>query len=401
MANIKIIIIIILLLSSSLLVIFNTNTNQSHSTIITPLIKTSVYGNIMYENASYKTFGNIFSIQTSQYNITNNSAETMSAGSQISTLPTFTLHTILPNAAIIEEQQNVYGGQINGVNGIFVPNIYMQITAYAKINAIGSIFVNFTTIFDIENNTYFYDTLNTSEYSAKIVFLNEYNTALFTFNAEDEILLNTVYVREFNDYIQTRPNYILYNASAFFLKGTGYIIPTYNIEMSYSIYNTLYTYDVSFYLNQSNTSSFYLLVNGYNFSSVKNKLVLSFPNGSYYYNIIIVKYKTINGTNITYYDKSVQGYFVVNANNLYINLITSYSLLTTSLIYSFIFITIMAIVILIIIKFSDGNFVPATLTANIFLLMGYELNLQYFTNNIIASFMLLIVGIFVYYAVLK
>ena len=404
MANIKVIIILILLISSCLLVVFSANSNTVSNHInVQPVITSTMYKSILYENVSALQFGRFLSIKSSQ-NIHNNTnianANSIPMSATVSSYPEFTINFILPKTVIQEEQQHVYGGQINGAYGLFVPNIYAEISGY-NLSSSG-FFINYTIIVDLENDTSF--TFNLSPHmtlNAKLVFLNEYNTALFTIGSQGAVLANAIYIDTFKANIQTRPNIISYDRVSF-QQGSEYIDPTYNVIMMYGLNTTSIVYNVNFYANETNTTSFYILVNGYNFSSTsKNELSLSFPNGTYYLNVILIKYKDINGTNHTYYDKSIQGYFVINGNGLSINLITLSNSFVSVVLYFYIFIIVMILTILIVLKFSQGNFVPSILTINIFLLIGFELNLEYFTNSLIASFMAIIIGIFVYYAVLK
>lgn len=421
MENIKALIIFIVLVSSALIVVFSQNSNQQ-TTVNTNngIIETSQYsGGVLFENYTQANTGvSIYIVTYANINDTvnrtlhvsgagnyhffnaNSASDTVFTGVATTTLPQYNVSYVIPSEAVNYELSKETQSNLSS----FYPNlyVYMNMTeifsnAVIKVSEIAETFSHYGVGFGTYGTEY-----------PTVVYENDTFTSLFNrnpagYNGEPQIT-------PLQGIINQNPNPLYYDSYSF-QDGKNWTYVNYSVDLSYSIlnYQSSTLYPVTFYANETNVSGFYLMVvsqssfNAYfNFTSIDNKYVLDFPNGTFFYNVVLIKYKDVAGINVTYYVHVNNQYFSIHGSGIDVNVgLLQTNNVNLSQFYFYLFIAVTVITIGIVLKIGDGYLMPSVLTLNLFLFLGFELNIEYFTSSVIASFMTLIIGYFVYDAVMK
>ena len=225
------------------------------------------------------------------------------------------------------------------------------------------------------------------------------------------------------DYLETIPNVINYVSSQYKINASYYNIPTYNITVKYSSTQTagylysLTTYMHSFIMNYNNVNvtPVYYIFNflGHNYTSSQEGtnlvnttyifyLNLTVPNGTYYYiTTPVIEYQSFsNGLPIYQYipmtNYSVTGYFIISGSNFNLNVTNPLPLINYKQIYFYAYLVISGLLIMAVLKLSNGLIMAYSMSASLFMLIGYKLNLPFFNTSLIMTVITLISGMFVY-----
>jgi hypothetical protein len=225
------------------------------------------------------------------------------------------------------------------------------------------------------------------------------------------------------DYLETIPNVINYVSSQYKINASYYNIPTYNITVKYSSTQTAgYLYSLNTYMhsfimkyNNVNVTPVYYIFNflGHNYTSSQEGtnlvnttyifyLNLTVPNGTYYYiTTPVIEYQSFsNGLPIYQYipmtNYSVTGYFIISGSNFNLNVTNPLPLINYKQIYFYAYLVISGLLILAVLKLSNGLIMAYSMSASLFMLIGYKLNLPFFNTSLIMTVITLISGMFVY-----
>ena len=225
------------------------------------------------------------------------------------------------------------------------------------------------------------------------------------------------------DYLETIPNVINYVSSQYKINASYYNIPTYNITVKYSSTQTAgYLYSLNTYMhsfimkyNNVNVTPVYYIFNflGHNYTSTQEGtnlvnttyifyLNLTVPNGTYYYIATpVIEYQSFsNGLPIYQYipmtNYSVTGYFIISGSNFNLNVTNPLPLINYKQIYFYAYLVISGLLIMAVLKLSNGLIMAYSMSASLFMLIGYKLNLPFFNTSLIMTVITLISGMFVY-----
>ena len=225
------------------------------------------------------------------------------------------------------------------------------------------------------------------------------------------------------DYLETIPNVINYVSSQYKINASYYNIPTYNITVKYSSTQTAgYLYSLNTYMhsfimkyNNVNVTPVYYIFNflGHNYTSTQEGtnlvnttyifyLNLTVPNGTYYYIATpVIEYQSFsNGLPIYQYipmtNYSITGYFIISGSNFNLNVTNPLPLINYKQIYFYAYLVISGLLIMAVLKLSNGLIMAYSMSASLFMLIGYKLNLPFFNTSLIMTVITLISGMFVY-----
>ena len=226
------------------------------------------------------------------------------------------------------------------------------------------------------------------------------------------------------DYLETIPNVINYIGDQYKINATYYNIPTYNITVKYSSTQTAgYLYSLNTYMhsfimkyNNVNVTPVYYIFNflGHNYTSTQEGtnlvnttyifyLNLTVPNGTYYYIATpVIEYQTFSSNGLPIYqyipmtNYSVTGYFIISGSNFNLNVTNPLPLINYKQIYFYAYLVISGLLILAVLKLSNGLIMAYSMSASLFMLIGYKLNLPFFNTSLIMTVITLISGMFVY-----
>lgn len=256
-------------------------------------------------------------------------------------------------------------------NGSAVTLNYAGISVYLNPEVYG---------FEVNSLTFYYTepngTANSNIYDINVNLTPSntfYNDSSFTF-------VTSPYLIAFSPYQYT------YSSSADYLGFNNYLIPTY--IFTYTIYNyspTTHIYKVTF---NSNTN-FHMDINGTNYTSAGNQLIVYYPSGSYSYSSW-----TTNYSNRTY------GSFTIVNKNLTIQLV----LLSTQIVQSVqlgIFLIAGGTLLFFVINRIRGFLAGTAILSLLYVFIGYKLNIEYFNTNMILYIAMVLSAGIVYLFILR
>jgi hypothetical protein len=225
------------------------------------------------------------------------------------------------------------------------------------------------------------------------------------------------------DYLQSTPTSFNYISQQWIHNSTSYVVPDYNISLLYSATQTAgYLYSLNTYMhsfimkyNNVNVTPVYYIFNflGNNYTSTKEGtnivnttyifyLNITVPNGTYYYMATpVIEYQSFsNGLPIYQYipmtNYSVSGYFIISGSNFNLNVTNPVPLINYKQIYFYAYLVISGLLIMAVLKLSNGLIMAYSMSASLFMLIGYKLNLPFFNTSLIMTVITLISGMFVY-----
>lgn len=410
MENIKALIIGILLFSSAFIVIFSQNNNTaSTSSLPNGMIETSQYsGGVLFENYTQENTGITIHIYSyANFNETvNRTIHSLThrgiiySGAANSAFPNYNVTYNIPSEVVNYELSKETQSNLS----TFIPNLY----EYTNATVIYSNIISKITIY---SETFSHYTVSFGTYGTEYplqVYSND--TFMSVFNRNPAGYSGIPQITPLSGAINQNPNPLQYVATSF-AYSSNYTYADFSVNLIYSIlnFNNNYLYPVTFFANENNVTGFYLMImsqssfNAYqNFSSINNQYVLDFPNGTFFFNVVLIKYKDVLGLNITYYQPINNQFFTVSGKAISINVgLLQNSSVNVSQTYFYIFLIVIILSIAVILKITDGYIMPAALTLNLYLFLGFELKIEFFTTSIIASFMVVIISYFVYDTMVK
>jgi hypothetical protein len=167
--------------------------------------------------------------------------------------------------------------------------------------------------------------------------------------------------------------------------------------------------------NNVNVTPVYYIFNflGHNYTSTQEGtnlvnttyifyLNLTVPNGTYYYIATpVIEYQSFsNGLPIYQYipmtNYSITGYFIISGSNFNLNVTNPLPLINYKQIYFYAYLVISGLLIMAVLKLSNGLIMAYSMSASLFMLIGYKLNLPFFNTSLIMTVITLISGMFVY-----
>lgn len=346
-------------------------------------------------NSTYVWFNYTTSNQNTIEPYTTNSAPILNSPGAI-------IHINTPNT-IINAENNIISGIDN--------NIIMLVDGTALYNG-HSIRLNYTTFYLIGHNANMGFGSNIQDVNLNITILPEF-TDLCT-NATGVLIDKYIYYY-LPDYMQSSPISYNYISTQYEINTSAYYLPTYNYNIAYSATSqagylfSLNTYMQSFTIkyNDTNTTPIYyiftFLSQNYTSSKVSTSLLntnyrlylnFSLPNGTYsYIETPVIFY---NNTYIDMVNLSVSGYIVIDGANVVLNVVNPPTILNLEQVYLYVYLTISSILIIAILKISNGLIMVYSMASSLFMLIGYNLQLPYFNPSMIMSVITLIIGLFIY-----
>lgn len=202
-------------------------------------------------------------------------------------------------------------------------------------------------------------------------------------NITGSTFAQTIY--PFNNLVVINPFTYTYN-SATYKTGSDFNAPNYVFYanmFNYNVANKYYTITFTDY------TSFNLLIEGNNYTSTNNQVIVSLPNGSYSYSFYI------NGN----YSTLLSDSFSVYGTPRTINLAYGHSTLLN--LQALVYIALSMILLVSIIRMSGNLFSVYGISSLFFMYIGYELHIQYFGTTLIMTVITLIAGLFVYKVILE
>ena len=357
------VIIILIIMVFSIFVINLQNNNQ---TIVNN-------NNSHYHNVLYITYYSNSNIQYSFTNKTNNSSISFTPDS-IST-SNMEFYIVINSNNYINSlfenllSTNAYAGAIIYLSG----TVWVGSTSYAFNQSIPALFGS--------------NTFGSISYSFAARFtaanLNISTTDIYFYGASPLISYDTQ--EAYSTYFNAIPQSFIFN-SITYSDGTNFYNPVfyyyYYLASSLQIHNV---YSITF----TDYTAFNLLIDGSNYTSVNNQVVITLPNGSYSYSFYI------NGNYSTLLSSSISVYGTPRT----INLAYGHSVLLN--LQALVYIALTMILLVAIIRMSGNLFSIYGISALFFMYIGYELHIQYFGTTLIMTVITLISGLFVYKVILE
>lgn len=389
--NKKILVLLILIvigISSIIITQPNVSTvSVNHGNFISPYLITN--------NSTYVWFNYSTSYQNTVKPYTTNSAPN-------SATPGAIVHINVPN--------NINNAENNIIFNID-PNLILLVDGTALYYG-HEIRLNYTTFYLIGYNAILTFGSNVQDVNVNITILPEF-TDLCT-NSTGVYIDKFIYYY-LPDYMQSAPIAYNYISTQYVVNSSAYYLPTYNYNIAYSATSqagylfSLNTYMQSFTINYKGTNTtpiyyiFTFLSQNYTSSKVSTSLLntnyrlylnFSLPNGTYsYIETPVIFY---NNTYIDMINLSVSGYIVIDGANVVLNVVNPPTILNLEQVYLYVYLTISSILIIAILKISNGLIMAYSMASSLFMLIGYNLQLPYFNPSMIMSVITLVIGLFIY-----
>jgi hypothetical protein len=185
----------------------------------------------------------------------------------------------------------------------------------------------------------------------------------------------------FTNTVIINPILYTYN-SATYKTGSNFDVPNYVYYANMYSYNTNNIYYTVHFIGNTN---FALKYNNQNFSSISDSLTLLLQNGSY-------TFVVYQGNSTFSFTQTILGNSTVNVD---------YYKNATVKLQSAVYIGLTLIMIIAIMRMSGNLFIIYGISSLFFILIGFELNLQYFGISLIMTIITLIAGLFVYKVILE
>ena len=351
------------------------------------------------------------------YYVSNNS-------SYVTLMPTIT-NSIMPFATIDNPEAyinlNVTSNLVTyekSLNKTIWANLIVMVDGSASLSNGATFRMNYT-VPALYNRTLFLGFGDVNSVNVNLTILPQ-----FIYDYVVNGIFNTNYNYNFlPDYLETIPNVINYVSSQYKINASYYNIPTYNITVKYSSTQTAgYLYSLNTYMhsfimkyNNVNVTPVYYIFNflGHNYTSTQEGtnlvnttyifyLNLTVPNGTYYYIATpVIEYQSFsNGLPIYQYipmtNYSITGYFIISGSNFNLNVTNPLPLINYKQIYFYAYLVISGLLIMAVLKLSNGLIMAYSMSASLFMLIGYKLNLPFFNTSLIMTVITLISGMFVY-----
>ena len=330
--------------------------------------------NVIHSNFNKTLFITYYSNSNIQYSFANNS-------SAIAFKPAITTTNIELNV------------EVNGNNYInsFFTNL-LSSNAYA-----GSIIYLTGTVYEGTTASAFNETipiLSGSGYfgSTSFSLASRYTAANFNISVSDiyfygsSPLMSQDTQQAYSTYFLSTPQSFLYNSISYSNGSAGFYQPTF--LFSYYLSSSLTVHN-AYALTFTDYTSFNLLIDGSNYTSTNNQVVISLPNGTYAYSFYI------NGNYSTILSDSISVYGAPRTINL------AYGHSTLLSLSALIYIALSMILLIAIIRMSGNLFSVYGISSLFFLYIGYELKIQYFGITLIMTIITLLSGLFVYKVILE
>ncbi len=356
-----IIFIVIVIIFSAFVITMQNNVSGNNSTII----------NAHYNKTLYITY---YSNSNIQYSFTNNSTPAISFS------PAITTTNIELN---VEVNSNSY------LNSFFT-------NLLSSNSYVGSIEYLTGTVYEGTTASAFNETIPMlfsagSFGSTSFSLASRYTSANFNLSASDiyfygsSPLMAQDTQQAYSTYFLATPQSFLYN-SITYSSSTGFYQPTFLFSYYLSSSSTIHN---AYALTFTDYTSFNLLIDGSNYTSTNNQVVISLPNGSYAYSFYI------NGNYSTILSDSISVYGAPRTINL------AYGHSTLLSLSALIYIALSMILLIAIIRMSGNLFSVYGISSLFFLYIGYELKIQYFGITLIMTIITLLSGLFVYKVILE
>lgn len=281
----------------------------------------------------------------------------------------------------------------NSLNSVVAPLGAGQGGFYAYLNVVGyylgsSFTYNFTFVILLNAITEIYAEQAGFVYnwSAQLTF-----TSLYSYTGAG----GNIYT--YNGSLTYNPSSLGYSSYSYFSTtafnyGNGYYDPLYNVILTSSPFSNIGNkpiYTITF--NYPN-GDFNLFLNGITVYNAVNTYSLGLTNGSY-----LITFQISNNN----YDTNYSLAFVVNGKSETVNLFGNSTFTQHGYLALYVYLILGGILLLAIMRISNGIFMVYTMSMWIFIFIGYKLQIPYFNTALILNILTLIVGIFTYKMVIE